>query len=273
MVLVPHDMTRHVVLGRPSSAGQHIDCSACCLQVIGRVNDRSLRFVSESCGRCEAHDTLCLGCVPMVGCVLVVCAFLGLRLHTTGFLPFPDGVVHYVVLARSAEEAVCRERVDAVAAEQHVLHRCLLSSRTQPVTVHQFVLTQVQCLNAVVRGQIGGAAFYGDVIDRLALCHVLVVQFAYVSGALCGQQVDLAVGVADDELFAGRVIMDTVDAGTVQARLTVIDAYLLRLFVYAIQAAVRDGVHLIGRHGNLGDVVVCKVCGPFACMNRKQEHE
>ena len=194
-------------------------------------------------------------------------SFFWVRSHSAGALfAFPDGVIHDVVAHRSAEETVIREGIDTVSFQQYILDRCLFAVRAKPVTVHQFVLAQVQCLHPVMSSEIRCPALDSHVIDGLALRHILVVQLAEIPYAVRGENVYLSRFVADDELSACLVIMDAGDAGAVQSGLAVVEPDMLRLFVHAVQTAVGDGKHLVGCHRYLRHLVVGKMRRPSCRM-------
>ena len=122
-------------------------------------------------------------------------------------------------------------------------------------------------------GQVSCASGDRDVVDRLALRHVFVVQIADVSHAASGQDIDLAGRIGDDQLLAELVVVNTRDTGAVQAGLAIIDRDLLGLFIHAEEATVGEGIHPVRRRSNLRHVVVGKVGGPFAGLQPQTEAE
>ena len=128
-------------------------------------------------------------------------------------LTLPEPVIDDVIASLGAEEAVCREGIDAVAAEHDVQYIRLFAVRTKPVAIYQLVLPQIHRLHAVGGGQISGTAVDSDVIHGLALGHVFVVEVADILHPVGAHEVYLAGLIDDDQLCARLVVMDTGDAG------------------------------------------------------------
>ena len=128
-------------------------------------------------------------------------------------LAFPEPVIDDVIASLGAEEAVCREGIDAVAAEHDVQYIRLFAVRTKPVAIYQLVLPQIHRLYAVGGGQISGTAVDSDVIHGLALGHVFVVEVADILHPVGTHEVYLAGLIDDDQLCPRLVVMDTGDAG------------------------------------------------------------
>ena len=76
----------------------------------------------------------------MVIVVHIVFAFLLVRCHTAFLLTLPNRIVHQVIAQRSAIQAVLAEGIDRVARYLDIHHRCLLTTGTQPIAIHQLML-------------------------------------------------------------------------------------------------------------------------------------
>ena len=94
-------------------------------------------------------------------------------------------------------------------------------------------------------GEIGYMTGEGDVMYRLALRHILVVQLADIPYAVRTEDVDLARSVTDDQLFAFRIVTDTGDIRSMQTGLTVVEFQLFTHLVHAVETAVRNGINAI----------------------------
>ena len=98
-------------------------------------------------------------------------------------------IVHDIVFQPRAVQAVVRKRIDTVFRQLHILDRRHLAVRTQPIAVREPVIAQVEELHTVVRGQVRDTPVECDVIDRLLLRHVFVVQVADILHAVRSEQV------------------------------------------------------------------------------------
>ena len=236
------------------------------MHAIGDVTQRTFGLVTQAFGSRLTHDPFGMTGVPVAQFVVVGYALVRVGSDACrAFLALPEMIVHDVIRQLRAVETVVREGIDTVRREQHIFDGRHLAARAQPVTVREPVVAQVEKLHAIVCGQIGGAVMDSDVIYRLLLRHIFVVQVADILDAVSVHQVDAACLVGDDQGLGHLVVTDTSDVRAVQTRLAVIYCELLRLLIDAEEAAVRYCIHFVGRHRNLRDVVVCEVRSPFSC--------
>ena len=94
-------------------------------------------------------------------------------------------------------------------------------------------------------GQIGNIVTDGEIVDSLALRHVLVIQVAHILHALLGQHIYLAALITYQKRLGGLVIVDGGDTRAVQTRAVVIHLDLLRLLIYRKQTAVRQCINAL----------------------------
>ena len=129
------------------------------------------------------------------------------------------------------------------------------------------MLAQIHRLHAVMGRKISRLVVDGDVVDCLALRHVLVIQVAHIPDTMIRQHIDLAVLIGYQKRLGRGVIMDHGDTGAMQSRTVVIEFDLFGLLIHRKQTTVRQGIHTISAQRDLLYIVVCKIRRPLLCLN------
>ena len=247
----------------PTPALKHIQTPLVTMQTIGHIYQRPFRLVSQMF-RCRlAHNAFLAAGKPLIRSVHNMCSFLAVGLNTTRTrLAVPEMIIHYVVMQPRAIQTVIRKSIYTVIRQQHIFYRSLFATGTQPVTVRKNLPPQIKHLNTVMGGKIRRTPVNGNIVYRLFLRHVFVVQIADILHAVRVHQIQTACLVRNQQHVRIRVIGDTRYVRAMQTRLTVVGLQLLCLLVHAEQTAVRNRVHTIRSHRYLCHVVVRKMRTP-----------